>query len=202
MGNTVTAILLAAGQSSRMGQGVDKLALPYGGRTLLERAAELLCALPVEQKILVATPLRLEALRLPAAILARANPHPERGQSESLRLGLAAATEESYLFLTADQPLLDVATVRWLLELADGTSIVYPTVAGKPRSPVLFPARFRQELLAGKGDQGGRQVRAAHPRSCLALEAEDPAPFWDIDTPEDYKILLNGQRLPPTSKMF
>lgn len=191
----VSAILLAAGLSRRMG-GRDKLLLPCAGQTLLARAAALLDSLPFREKILVTTVPRLEQTALPPGITSVLNPHPEAGMGESLRLGVTAATGEAYLFLPADQPLLEPSTLLWLLRAArdNAGKIVYPSVGGEPRSPALFPARFRPELLALPGDSGGRGVRLAHPEDCLALEAENPAAFLDVDTGEDYALLLRNNR--------
>lgn len=188
MAGMVTGILLAAGLSERMGQ--DKLLLRYRGKTLLSRAVNLLVELPLQQRILVTTAARVERVKVPPAVEVVVNAHPERGQSFSLRLGLERAKGDHYLFLTADQPLLNAEEVERLLRQADGEHIVYPMAGGIPRSPVLFPARFRQELMALEGDTGGRAVRAAHPGSCLPLEAEHAAPYLDIDTEEDYNRLI------------
>lgn len=178
---------MAAGFSRRMGE--DKLLLPFRGLSLLERAVRLLETLPLHQRIVVSTPERLVRVALPADVAAVVNYRPDLGQSESLRLGIAAADGDAYLFLTADQPLLDAHTVAWLLSHGDGERIVYPVVEGRPASPALFPARFRAELLAQRGDAGGRAVRAAHPEFCRPVPVADPLPFRDIDTREEYEAL-------------
>lgn len=191
LGSKVSAILLAAGLSSRMGGGRDKLLLPYGGKTLLARSVDLINSLPFREKILVTTFERLEQTVLPPDITPVVNPRPQAGLGESLRLGVSAAAGEYYLFLTADQPLLDSAQLLHLFRAAKENEgkIIYPTVHGIPRSPALFPARFREELLGQHGDTGGRGVRAAHPEDCLALEAGNPEAFFDVDTEEDYASL-------------
>ncbi len=185
----ISAILMAAGLSRRMGS--DKLLLSYRGKTLLQRAVDLLDGLRVFEKILVTTPARLTTLALSPGILTVMNERPEAGQSESLRLGVTAATGETYLFLAADQPRLTPQTLRPLLDKAGDRpdKIINPTIGGNPSTPALFPARFRAELLALAGDAGGRSIRAAHPESCLALEAESPEDFMDIDDLEDYRSL-------------
>ncbi|MCL2216821.1 MAG: nucleotidyltransferase family protein [Defluviitaleaceae bacterium] len=181
----ISAIMLAAGLSRRMGE--DKLLIEFEGKTLLNRAIELLDSLPCREKILVITPARLCFAIVPETVTVVQNTSPEDGQSKSLKLGLQAATADSYLFLTADQPRLTFESLKRLFGLAkeNPAQIIYPTVLGKPCSPVLFPARFRQELLAQTGDTGGRAIRAAHPDSCLTFEAESPLDFIDIDSPED-----------------
>jgi molybdenum cofactor cytidylyltransferase len=143
----VSAILLAAGPSHRM-RGRDKLMLPYGGKSLLQRAVALLDSLPFRQKILVTTKDRLihvETLGFQVistkkaetatqsgsivqtvrqsdssrSIRAVINTGSEISQSASLKLGLEAGSAEWFLFLAADQPLLTPACLRPMLELAN-----------------------------------------------------------------------------------
>lgn len=184
----VTAIVLAAGFSRRMGK--DKLLLPFGSGTLLSHAVELLLALPFGQRLLVTTPARRQALRLPETITVIENHAPHAGQSTSVKLGTAAAQGKAYLFLTADQPFLNRQTVEYLLGFADETHIVYPTSGGNPASPVLFPACFREALLQLEGDQGGRSIRQAHPEAQYPIEIAYPHVLRDIDTQSDYDELL------------
>ncbi|MCL2578447.1 MAG: nucleotidyltransferase family protein [Oscillospiraceae bacterium] len=196
MKSDISGILLAAGLSRRM--GADKLLLEYAGQTLLARAVALLGSLPCREKILVTTAGRLSAIDLPAGIRAIVNPNPGIGQSESLRLGLAAAARRNYLFLNADQPRLYPDALAPLFTLAgeNPEKIVFPTVNGQPCPPVLFPAVFREDLLAQTGDAGGRAVRTANPELCLTFEVGNPEDFLDVDTPQDYR------RMSVTSDIF
>ena len=186
----ISAILLAAGQSARMG-GCDKLLLDYKGKILLQRAVDLLDALPCREKIFVTTPEKLAAVNLPERVLVVINLNPQNGQSESVRLGVNAASGSSYLFLNADQPRLTLSGLVKLFKLAEENSdkIIYPAVNKKPTTPVLFPARFRNDLLALRGDTGGRGLRSAFYTDCLSFEADNPDDFTDIDCMEDYRKL-------------
>ena len=187
----VSAILLASGLSKRM-RGTDKLFLCYKGKTLLQHAIDLLNSISFYEKILVTTSERLKHVDLPLQIRVITNRKPEIGQSESLRLGVEAATGKSYLFLTADQPRLTPENLRLILKSAsDNTNkIIFPSVDGNPSTPVLFPAFFRSDLLNLTGDVGGRTVRDAHPEACLSLEVEFPKNYLDIDCEEDWKRML------------
>jgi len=189
----MSAILLASGLSRRMGEQ-DKLLLEYKGKTLLSHAVELLDALPCREKFLVTIERRLYGIALPRTVSAIINTTPQVGQSESLRLGLKAATGQWYLFLNADQPRLAFAGLKPMFELARANpeKIIYPAINGSPTTPVLFPAAFRAALLEQTGDAGGRAVRAAHPQSCLAFEPNNPQDFADIDCLEDYMALCES----------
>jgi molybdenum cofactor cytidylyltransferase len=214
----ISAILLAAGTSRRMG-GRDKLLLEYEGKSLLHRAVELLDCLPVYERILVTTKARFEIINsqyilAPASLTSKAsaqteflssinasnpqhpiraiiNPHPEKGQSGSLRLGLNAASGDCYLFLAADQPLLTQTCLQPMFELAETNAdkIIFPSINGVPCTPTMFPGRFREDLLGLTGDTGGRAVREAYPESCLAFDVKHPECFIDIDSETDYRSL-------------
>ncbi|MCL2399458.1 MAG: nucleotidyltransferase family protein [Defluviitaleaceae bacterium] len=187
----VSAILLAAGLSRRM-DGCDKLLLPCrenSNITLLEKAIALMDRHPFYEKVLVTTGERLKYLSaLPQSIKIVVNHNPKAGQSESLRLGLSIATGEYYLFLAADQPLLDASVLQWLLRASERNpgKIIYPTINGNRCNPTLFPATFREELLSQFGDVGGRKVLLNHPEHCIAIEAENSEIFFDIDSKSDY----------------
>jgi len=189
----VSAILLAAGASRRMG-GRDKLMLEYAGKTLLMWAVELLDSLTFHEKILVTTKKRLGFLELPTGVRAIANPEPANGQSGSIRLGLEAASGDWYLFLVSDQPLLTTECLLQMLRFAGEyqDKIIFPTVFGKPCSPSLFPARFRGRLLSLAGDAGGREVRDAYPDDCMTFDAVKPEAYIDIDSEESYSMLLKN----------
>ncbi|MCL2562904.1 MAG: NTP transferase domain-containing protein [Oscillospiraceae bacterium] len=179
-----TAIILAAGLSSRM--GAQKLLLPVGGKPMLQHGLDLVESMDFTRCVLVTTPEVASGVGTGAEIVI--NPAPEAGQSGSVRLGvLAAAPGDSLLFLTGDQPFLDAATLAAILAADDGESIVYPVGPdGMPRSPVLFGAKFREELLSLQGDEGGRQIRRRYPAACRAVRVTDERVLADIDTPREY----------------
>ena len=174
--------------------GRDKLLLEYEGNTLLQLAVKLLNCLKCCDKILVTTKARLEHIILPPLVKVIINPDTTTGQSGSLRLGLEAAFGEWFLFLTADQPLLTPACLQPLFELAaeNTDKIIFPSAHGKPCTPAIFPARFRENLMNLTGDTGGRAIREAYPEACLTFEVENPNDFIDIDNEDDYLSLLRG----------
>ena len=184
----ISGILLAAGLSRRM-NGKDKLLLLYNGETLLQRAVNLLNALPLHEKIIVTTSARLESVTLSPLIKAVINPNPEEGQSVSLRLGIKASAGDGFIFLNADQPKLTPGDIIPLLESAvnNAGKIIYAAVNGSPRPPTVFPPEYKPGLLALSGGIGGREIRNANPEACIAIEARNPCNFKDIDSEDDYR---------------
>ena len=193
----ITAILLAAGLSRRAKK--DKLLLEYHGRLLLQRSIDLLSELNVYQRIIITGEARLAHIILPDNLEAVINQQPEKGQSESIKIGIKVAqtrqaaqttpeTPTHYLFLTADQPMLTVNDIKPLLEaaLVNPSKIICPIIDSEPNSPVIFPVKFQKELLSLSGDTGGRVIRDANKEHCMGIEPDKPENFRDIDSMEDY----------------
>ena len=180
----ISAILLAAGLSRRM--GTDKLMLEYKEKTLLQHALDLMSALPVFERIIITTDNRINKISLPYDIKQIVNRSPDCGQSLSIKLGIGSATGTHYLFMVADQPKLTVSDITALITSGKPDSIVYPQVNGVPCSPTLFPKAYQTDLLRLEGDMGGRVVRDANPLSCHIIIPENPDNFIDVDIIDEY----------------
>ncbi|MBI5368519.1 MAG: nucleotidyltransferase family protein [Planctomycetes bacterium] len=183
----ISALLLAAGRSRRMGR--DKLALDYGGRPMLARTlAAYLEARELAEVVMVVGP---ESAGPPAPPRCRrvVNPDPERGMRASLRLALAAADPRAAAWLVGlgDMPeispgLVDALVAAW--RRAPGRILV-PAFRGRRGHPVLLRADLRDELLALAGDVGARSILAAHPDDVAVFPTDDPAVLFDVDVPAD-----------------
>ena len=114
----IGCVLMAAGFGRRFGG--NKLTAELGcGETLIDRA---LSAIPADKLDRVVVVTQYPQVAAPAekyGFTSLHNPHPERGQSESIRIGLAALEDcDAVLFLVADQPKLQKETVSRLLDFA------------------------------------------------------------------------------------
>ena len=198
--NKVSAILLAAGLSHRM--GTDKLLFEYNAKSLLQHSIDLISKLSVHQQILVTTRARAGAVTIPPQIGVHINPNPRSGQSGSIRIGIKEATGTHYLFLTADQPLLTLEDISQLMEQSQKNpdKIIFPQVMAKPCSPTIFPARFRNDLLNLTDDKGGRIIRDKNPDFCCGIDITNPENCIDIDYLEDYNGLTNRPQQKQNSK--
>ena len=88
--------------------------------------------------------------------------------------------------MPADQPLVSPASLAAMAERFErcpsrAVRLGYGDVAG---SPVLFPASFRDALLAYAGDRGGLEVLKAQGAVCDIVQAAHEWELWDVDTPE------------------
>lgn len=163
----VAAIFLAAGRSSRFGAD-DKLLAPLGDMPLALHAARTVIEL-APARLVAICPDRDGAL---AELLAEQgfeiwpNPHPGRGLSESLRLGIGAVRagpERAALLCLADMPFVRLPHLRALLAAFDPETapVVASSREGVPMPPAMF-ARSTFAVLEGmSGDQGGRTLLAA-----------------------------------------
>lgn len=203
----VAGIILAAGRARRMGR--LKQLLPFQGRPMLSHVLDHGAAAGLSPLVLVLGCGRdriREAIPQPRAevVLNRAW---ESGMASSIAAGLAHLKQiaasgpdsgpgpEGALFLLGDQPLVDTALIRSLLDRAARTPdrILVPTCRGKRGNPVYFPARFFGPLQQLSGNTGGRQIFTRFPEDVLEIPVDTPAVCRDIDTPEDYDRLCGTQ---------
>jgi molybdenum cofactor cytidylyltransferase len=192
----VCAILMASGFSERFG-GQNKLLVPFRGKALARHTLDLVCGLDCFSRIVFAAaedPVLALAAGLPLAAVR--NEHPERGQRESIRLGIeTAGAADYYMFFPCDQPLLNAAAVRRIMAARRPGGIAAPCYRGEPGSPVLFSAAFRDELLSLGAGERGRDIIRRHPESLTRLElpsAPGPSPLTDIDDPQTLARLVES----------
>jgi len=191
----VAAILLAAGQGSRMGGG--KLLLPIGDATVVEWAAKSLIDVPVADLIVVVGTYGLAIKRQLSDFPARfvLNPDPSSEMAESIRCGLKIvdpASVEAFLVLPADMPLVSPETIRFLVEslLASDKSIAVPVFQGRRGHPVVFRSSLYETVLNFRSPQGIRPLVHGDPSKVLSVEVDDEGVIADLDNWDDYRRLL------------
>ncbi|KAF0126210.1 MAG: molybdenum cofactor cytidylyltransferase [Elusimicrobia bacterium] len=198
----ISAIILAAGESSRMGK--PKALLEWRGLPFIEHVCVALRGAGVEDRVAVLGRAEAEILAVwtPAGEKVAVNPRPEDGQLSSLRAGLGAADKaaEAFMVCLVDQPTIAPATYRKVIDcwLANKDSIVIPRTFRAADSrmkrghPVIIPAAHRQLCFEGPLDKGLHWV-THHPSVRIAdLDLDDAEIIRDFDTPEDYAGLSGG----------
>jgi molybdenum cofactor cytidylyltransferase len=192
----VSAILLAAGTSSRMGQA--KQLLPLGSSTVLAQTLEHARASAVDEVVLVlgssAEPIRHQLSQtLLAGVKVVVNQSYEQGMASSLRAGLSALDPQSAaaLILLGDQPFTLPRTLDRIIQAYrdSGAQIVIPTHQGMRGNPVLLDRSLFSEAMALKGDVGCRAIFGNHLEGLVNVEVEDRGVLLDIDDREDYERL-------------
>lgn len=191
----VAAIVLAAGQSRRMGPENKLLAL-VDGRPMITHVVDALLASRARPVIVVTGH---EEDRVRAALGERPvhlchNPDYAEGLSTSLRAGLEALPEvEGVLVSLGDMPRIKAGQIDRLIaafQPSEGRAICVPTVNGKRGNPVLFATRFLPEMRELSGDVGARHLIGAHAEEVVEIEMDDDAALLDIDTPAALSALL------------
>ena len=192
----VTAIVLAAGSSSRMGR--PKQLLQFEGKSLVRRAVEAAVNSKARQTIVVtgAGSDAVDAELAGLAVLLVHNPEYADGMSTSLRAGLRAVRPEvdAVAVLLADQPFVTTEIVDGLIDLYErtGAKIVRPRYGEQPGNPVLWDRSVFEELMEQEGDQGGRSLLRKYASEIVWLDLPDLGQQTDVDTPEAYAKLMGG----------
>ena len=193
----IAALILAAGQSRRMGP-VNKLLAEIGGQPIIAAVADAVLASRARPVVAV---VGHQADRVRAALPGRKiefvdNPDYAGGLSTSLRHGLLAlsADVDGALVCLGDMPRVTPAEIDRLIaafDPAEGRAICVPTVRGKRGNPVLFARRFFEEMAAVSGDVGAKHIIGEAPELVCEVEMAGIGVLDDIDTPQALAKVLD-----------
>lgn len=194
----ISAILLAAGQSQRMGD--FKQLLTIEGETFVERCvAALLASRACE--VIVVTGHREAEVRgqlVGREVRFTYNPDYREGMSASIKCGVAAASDRSdaVLIALADQPLIEVEIIDQLIEVyrRERPLIVVPRYQRRNGHPIIMDMKLREEILSISPAQGLRQVRDSHSDQAVYVEVASETVLIDFDLPEDYLRIREEDR--------
>jgi len=192
----IAAIILAAGGATRFGEPKLLRALP--GRPETPLLLAVLETVRAAGPDLIVVVIGCEAATMRALLVGQSveiveNPRWAEGLSASLQAGLQRlpAHIEAAIFVLADQPLLQPATLRALGETyrAAGAAIVAPTFEGRRGNPILFDRCTFDALRRMRGDQGGRSLLREGGFSVAEAPVPDAGVLLDVDTPADLQAL-------------
>ena len=196
-----TAVVLAAGESRRMGQ--PKQLLRWHGEPLVTRAARIALESGASETVVVtgAVADQVEAALAPLHEAGRGrlrvvhNPAWQDGQAGSVHAAVDALPPacEAVLFLPVDQPRLPAALLRRLWQTwRGGNDLAAVAVDGAIRgAPAAFDRRFFPRLRQVQGDGGGGKLLRRHAEEVSALET--PVEWLaDVDTPEDWRRAVDS----------
>ncbi|MBR9920473.1 MAG: nucleotidyltransferase family protein [Bacteroidetes bacterium] len=190
-----SAIVLAAGQSSRM-EGF-KLGLPFKQHTILDEVLTNLASSNVHEIIVVSGHYQKETEEIAnrhKGVKRVHNPHYETGMSSSIKAGIEAADPKAngLMICLSDMPFIraaDYESFRLVFEgnYGKGPIIIRPFFEGKPGHPVIFSDYFRSRLLSLEYEEGARQLIRDNQGFLIKVEADSGRVLKDIDTPGQYE---------------
>lgn len=204
---SLCAVILAAGESTRMGS--DKALLPWppvgvgkkpaSGQTFLSAAIEALS--PFNDLVIVVAG-KNEANLAPLVYATGAslvqNPEPERGQFSSLQVGLHAVLNrgrDAAMITLVDRPPVGAATLQALLAsfqtaLSNEKWALVPEYGGKHGHPILVGREMIEAFLRAPATSTARDVEHQNLQHIEYVSIDDPMIAMNVDTPQDYAALL------------
>jgi len=191
-GRSVAGLILAAGESRRM--GFPKALLAYREETFLDRLAGLFAARC--SPVIVVLGAEAERIRAgghsPATFVV--NPDWARGQTTSMQCGLRAIPPhaDGVLFTLVDHPAVRPATIDDLLAGPRAALLRVPRYHGRRGHPIWFSRELIPEFLALPVSGAARDVVHGHAAQTEFLDVDDPGILADIDDPEAYRGLTEG----------
>jgi len=193
---SIAAIILAAGGSSRFGKAKQLLSWKEDTfiNTVIAIASKagltpIVVVLGAEAKSISSTIESKEQDQMKIVL----NPYWAQGQSSSIRLGVQTLLKEKpdtlgAFFLQVDQPHTPITLIELMKkEALTGVPIVAPIVKGELLSPVYFSKVCFEKLKQIEGDHGGKTIFPFF--EVRTVEWQDERQGMDIDTPEDYEQL-------------
>ena len=186
----VSAVVLAAGRSTRMGP-INKLLAPLDGRAMVRAVVDALEGSSARPVVVVTGH---QADQVEAALAGTGarpvhNPEYREGLSGSIRTGIMALPEsaQAAVICLGDMPLVTPKHVDKLVaafDPAEGREICVPVFEGKRGNPVLFARRFFEEITAVRGDVGARHLIGEYEEYVCEVAMDDRAVLVDVDSPQ------------------
>jgi molybdenum cofactor cytidylyltransferase len=189
----IAALILAAGQSRRMG-AENKLLAVVDGKPMVAHVVSQVMAAGLDPVLVVTghqrKPVQAALAGLPLMFVH--NPEYAAGLSTSLRRGLAALPEDAdgVMVCLGDMPRVSAAVLARLAAAFDpleGRAICVPTWQGKRGNPVLLARRFVPEMQEIAGDIGARALLGDYPELVCEVAMDETGSgdgvLLDVDTP-------------------
>ncbi len=180
-------VILGAGASSRMGR--PKLLLSWGDTTVVGHLLRQWTSLNPDQIAVVCSPNNQDTFPWPDRIL---NPTPEDGMFSSIRSAARWAGWDEQLthwaIALGDQPQVQLETLQRVVAFASEHPefICQPSHHGRPRHPVVLPAKWFRDLRDTQAEDLKRFLQA-HEANRRLLKVDDPGLDLDLDSPQDYE---------------
>jgi molybdenum cofactor cytidylyltransferase len=198
MADVLPGVILAAGDSTRMGSPKATLAAPDGAtfvtriiRTLRDAGVTDLVVVTGRHHDAIVDALARELSIAPRIVR---NPDPSRGQLSSLLAGMDAVVtnlSDGVMMTLVDVPLVRVSTVTAVMAAwrDSRAPIVRPAIGDRHGHPVIFDRAVLDELHRAPLEAGAKSVVRAHEHEILNVPVDDEGCVRDVDTPDDYEAM-------------
>lgn len=191
----INCLIPAAGYSSRMGKW--KIALPYKNSTIIENSID--NALQTCNKIIIVTGYRSEELvklvQKTPSVVTTINETFENGMFSSIQTGVRLVESEWFFITMGDMPDINEKIYKSLLKARDDNTeifdIIRPIYQGKRGHPVLLHKKTIQTILEEPVSSEMKNIFTNF--RVLDIEMNLPDTFLDIDTPEEYRRILENK---------
>ena len=194
----VSAIILAAGESLRMGSK-NKLLLQIGSELLIKKFVKSVTNSNTSEVVIVTGH---EGKKIRSALKGQFltfidNPQYYKGMTSSIQFGVEASSKESVglMICLADMPLAETLDFNILIQAflkfrrTEVSPIVIPVFEGNRGNPVIFSKEFRDEILVHKGE-GCKEIVKQYADFVREVHMKNDNLLRDIDTPEDYNYYI------------
>ncbi len=188
----ISAIILAAGESNRMGQ--PKLLLPWGSMTVLEHVLMVYQAGGLTDLLVISGGARTEVEELAKVHQVKCifNPDYKGGEMvSSIQLGLKAQNDsvEATLICLADQPQVQPKVIKLILAryAKHKDALIVPSYQMRRGHPWLIARPLWSELIDLKPPRSARDFLNDHTAHIRYMPVDTPSVLEDIDTPADYQ---------------
>ena len=191
----ICGVILAAGESSRM--GADKPLLMYRGRTFIENIVSALRNAGVQRVVVVLghnAELIQQSVDL-SSVEVVVNQDYHRGQTSSLQAALrvlASSEPDGIVLCLVDHPAISADTLQKLIQhfKFTGKLVVIPQTQGKHGHPVLLGREVFGQIAVLGSDEGADRVIHQHRDRTEFVEVTDAGVLIDVDDPESYTRLV------------
>lgn len=195
---SIGAIILAAGESKRM--GFPKMLLPLYGKTMLENVIGNVAGSEVDEMIVVlgGGPEELKEIVKNMSAKYCYNENYTNGMLSSVQCGFRniSAELDAVLVFQGDQPFITVAVANRVIEAykSSDKGIVIATYNTKRGHPILIDKKYRNMIEKLDASEGLRSLASLYPDDVLEIETDTEVILRDIDTFQDYETEINNKQ--------
>jgi molybdenum cofactor cytidylyltransferase len=189
----IAGLILAAGESSRMGHK-NKLMMRFLGKPMLIHVVD---AAQSSNLSHVGVVVGQQSENIKKLI---SNQDVQYIENEQWKTGIASSIVagigqmhqvDGYLILLGDMPFISSELINLIIDHGSSENIVIPEKKGRQGNPVFFGSKFLDELMVLSGDFGAKKVIHENPSSVVKIEIESDAIFQDYDTQDSLKAGIN-----------